>query len=197
MLSEVLSSDKRKIALIEVSDTDFLQHVSASVQAAHLTEHYDDDTVWATLFSKKLEDELKPYQSPSYLLLCASSKGLVTILTAGSLRAHHIDKKTRRILNSNHEHPIQRYPDMELLVEHYTKNNGIDPSFSIERPALITEQWKMVHDRSLIFICSEEFHNLRDPRDYVSQAIDFDMDQIFGFEWVLCFQLQLHSIPDE
>jgi hypothetical protein len=197
VLSEVLSLDKRKIALIEVSHSDFLKPVSASVQAAHPTEHYDDDTVWATQFSEKLECELRSCQSQSYLLLCVSTNGLVTILTAGSLRAHHIDKNSRRILNSNHEHPIQRYPDMDLLMEHYTKNNGLDPSFNIERPALITEQWKMIQDRSLIFICSDQFHNLRDPSEYVTQAINFNMDRVFGFEWVLCFQLQVHSIPDE
>lgn len=186
---DTFCGQQRRFIFAEVYDSHVLLNTCKSVQSAQaLFSDIEDDIQWAEQLSNVLCHVMKSSAGGGWLLLAIADNSFATVHTAGSFRAHHINRKSKQLVNSNHQHKIVSFPERES-----SQADSADP----ELPLAVTEQWRLVPDQSLIFICSSYFFDGHKPEHYIRQAIEFDMESVIGFRHMLCFQMQLHELSED
>jgi hypothetical protein len=186
---DTFCKQKRRFIFAEVYDSYALLNVYKSVQSAQaLFSDVEDDRQWAEQLSNVLCHVMKTSGGGGWLLLAIADDNLTTVHSAGAFRAHHINRKKKQIVNSNHMHKILSFHDRDP-----PQGDSDDPV----EPMPVTEQWRLVPDQSLIFVCSSYFFHSQKPEHYIRQIIEFDMDSVIGFRHMLCFKMQLHDLSED
>lgn len=186
---DTFCGQQRRFIFAEVYDSHMLLNTCKSVQSAQaLFSDIEDDIQWAEQLSSVLCHVMKSSAGGDWLLLAIADNNFATVHTAGSFRAHHINRKSKQLINSNRKYKNVSFPERES-----SQADSDDPELHIA----VTEQWKLVPDQSMIFICSNYFSRGQKPENYISKAIEFDMESVIGFRHMLCFQMQLHELSED